>query len=564
MALASPALAAGTGPHLGLFAPGGARLPFAGTQHAVCGTPTPGGAMCMAHVLQPTATAATPAGVVSSPTGLPPSTIDGVYGFSSASTTGSTPTIALVDAYNDPNAVGDLTTFDTQYGLPAPPSFSQVSQTGTKTLPATNASWDLEISLDIEWAHAMAPGADILLVEATTNSLTNLLAAEKYASAHAQYVSNSWGASESSGESSNDSYFSTPGVDYFASTGDTASELSWPATSPTVTSVGGTSLTLTSGHTLAQESAWSAGGGGCSADETANPAQKTGSISCSGKRATPDFSLDADPNSGVSVYDSVTYDSQSGWWTVGGTSASTAMIAGEAAANASTSLSAASVYGGAPSINLRDITLGSNGHAAGPGYDLATGLGSWSNTPGAPTGLTATGAGANTINLAWSAPTGAAVSSYVIWRGTASGQESTQIGTATTPSFGDTGATGSTTYYYEVEAINSLGNGPFSSEAHATSGSSGGGTAPVAKFTKSCSSASCNFTSTSTGTISTYAWNGGNGTTGSASTFSDTYAKAGNYTVSLTVAGSAGQSSASTTVSCKSTGFLFLKSVSCS
>ena len=560
-AMALPAASAAA--HPGLFAPRGAHLPFGGAQHAVCADAAPGGAACQVHVLQ----GASPAAVVMSPTGLAPTTIKGVYGFPTSMTAGSGETVALVDAYNDPNASSDLATFDTKYGLPAPPSFSQVNETGGSSLPATDASWDLEISLDIEWAHALAPGANILLVEATTSSLSDLLTAENYASSHANFVSNSWGASEFSGESSYNSYFATPGVDYFAATGDTASELSWPATSPTVVAVGGTTLKLTSGQTLAQESAWSSGGGGCSTQEVANAAQRTGSVNCGGTRATPDFSLDADPNSGVSVYDTVTYSGQSGWWTVGGTSASTAMIAGESATSLP-SLSPASIYGSPSSINLRDVTLGSNGHAAGPGYDLATGLGSWSNTPGAPGGLTATGAGASGVQLAWSAPTGAAVTSYVIWRGTTSGQETTQVATvpSTSLSYADAGATGSTTYYYEVQAINSLGNGPFSGEAHASAGSSGGGgggSAPVASFTKGCSRATCSFTSTSTGTVSTYAWNGGNGRTGTASTFSDSYSKAGTYTVSLTVANSSGQSSASKTVTCKSSGFFFT-TLSCS
>jgi PKD repeat protein len=564
--VASPALGAGRGFRPGLFAPSGAHLPFAGGQHAVCGAATPGAAACLSHVLQPTTSSAGPATVVSSPTGLAPNTIDGVYGFAGSAAVGTGETVALVDAYNDPNASSDLATFDAKYGLPGPPSFSQVSQTGTSSLPATNASWDLEISLDIEWAHAMAPGAKILLVEATSNSLANLLAAERYASAHAQFVSNSWGSSEFSGETSDDTYFETPGVEFFAAAGDSASELLWPSTSPHVLSIGGTSLTLTSGNTLAQEPAWSDGGGGCSGYETASPQQVTGSVNCGGKRATPDISLDADPNSGVSVYDSVTYDSQSGWWTVGGTSASTAMIAGEAAANASTTLNAATIYASAPSIELRDIISGSNGHPAVTGYDLATGLGSWSNTPGAAVGLTATGEGSNGITLAWRAPTGAPVTQYVIWRGTASGQETTDLATVSAsggPSYTytDASATGATSYYYEVQAINALGNAPFSTEAHAQATATG--TPPVAHFTTSCSKATCHFTSTSTGTISSYAWNGGNGTTGTSSTFSDTYASAGAYTASLTVGGTAGQSSASTQITCKSERSRFTSSLTC-
>jgi subtilase family serine protease len=459
----------------GVFAPRGAHLPFPGAQRAVCGQANVGSAQCLIHVLAP---AARSAATVTSPTGLSPATIKSVYGYTSSASAGAGETIALVDAYNDPNAPSDLNKFSAQYGLPSectggatPPScfnFAQVNQTGGSSLPATNASWDLEISLDIEWAHAIAPAANILLVEATSTSLANLLTAEQYAGAHANYVSNSWGSSEFSGEASDDSYFTRPGVSYFAAAGDTASSLLWPSASPDVISVGGTSLTLTTGGSLAQEAAWSSGGGGCSRYEPASVSQSTGSVSCAGKRATPDLSLDADPNSGASVYDSVSYSGQSGWWTVGGTSASTVLVAADAAVTGA-DVNASYVYASPANIPFRDIILGSNGHPALTGYDLATGLGSWSYTPGAPTGLSAT-SGPGSVTLKWSAPTGAPVSEYNIWRGTSSGQETTDVATITAPttSYSDTAVTGGVTYYYEVQAVNGAGVGPFSNEAQAT------------------------------------------------------------------------------------------------
>jgi hypothetical protein len=427
------------------------------------------------HVLTPPSGSAT---TVTSPTGLAPSAIESVYGYSSAASAGSGEKIAIVDAYNDPDAASDLAKFSSQYGLPAecaggatPPScfeFSQLNQTGGSSLPATNASWDLEISLDIEWAHALAPAASILLVEATTNSYSNLLTAESYAGAHASYVSNSWGGSEFSGEASYDSYFTQPGVRYFAAAGDTASALLWPSTSPDVISVGGTTLTLTTGGTLAEETAWSNGGGGCSAYETASSFQKTGSVSCAGKRGTPDLSLDGDPNSGLSVYDSVTYSNQNGWWTVGGTSASTVMIAAQAAA-AGAPVNASYTYASPANIPFRDIISGGNGHPALPGYDLATGLGSWSYTPGPAIGLTATDS-ATGVGLNWSAPTGPPASQYTIWRGTTTGNETTDVATVTAPTatYTDSSVTAGTTYYYEVQAANTAGFGPFSDEAQAT------------------------------------------------------------------------------------------------
>ena len=537
------------GPYsFGRYAPRGAHLPFGGSQRAVCGQAQPGGGgQCLIHILQPGGAApAARSGTteVKAPYGLSPATIEGVYGYTTSPGAGAGETIAIVDAYNDPDAASNLETFSKEYGLPAA-SFSQVNQTGGSTLPATESGWDLEISLDIEWAHALAPAASILLVEASSNSLANLLAAERYAAAHANYVSNSWGSSEFSGEASEDSYFTHAGVSYFAAAGDEGSEMLWPSASPDVTSVGGTSLTLTSAGTLAQEEAWSGGGGGCSRYETASPAELTGSVSCAGKRATPDVSLDANPNSGVSVYDTVPYEGQSGWWTVGGTSASTVMTAANSAV-AGAQVNAPYVYASPAKIPFRDIVLGGNGHPTLTGFDLATGLGSWSNTPGSATGLTATRNGAEGVKLSWSAPSGIApVTEYNIWRGAASGAETEDIATvsASEPTtYTDAGATGDVAYYYEIQPVNSYGVGPFSNQALAAPRAH----PPVAKFSTSCSQATCSFSSTSTdaaGTIDAYAWNGGNGKTGSAAKFSDTYATAGKYTVTLKVTNTAGQSS---------------------
>lgn len=312
------------------------------------------------------------------PTGLSPATIKGVYDFSTSSTAGAGETIAIVDAYDDPTVESDLAVFSSQFGLPACTTangcFSKVNQNGGKTYPRKDAGWALEISLDVQWAHAIAPGAKILLVEADSNSFTNLLAAVDYAKAHSQYVSMSWGGSEFSGENGYDSHFVQSGVSFFVSSGDAGTPAEYPSASPNVISVGGTTLHF-SGGTLTGETGWSGSGGGCSAYETANAAQVTGSVNCSGKRATPDVSLDADPASGVSVYDSTRYQGQSGWFKVGGTSASAPMWAARAAV-AGAIVDASYVYGG--SINYRDIISGSNGGGTCTvGYDLVTGRGSW-------------------------------------------------------------------------------------------------------------------------------------------------------------------------------------------
>jgi len=317
-----------------------------------------------------------------SPTGLSPATIKSAYGFSTSTAAGSGTTIAIVDAYDDPTAESDLGVFSSQYGLPSCTTvngcFTKVNQTGGTKYPRTNAGWALEISLDVQWAHAIAPGAHILLVEASSNSFTNLLAAEDYAAANAQYVSNSWGGAEFSGESAYDSHFVHSGVSFFVSSGDAGTPAEYPSASPNVISVGGTSLTFNSNGTLKSETGWSGSGGGCSQYETANTAQSSfsqyGQVPCAGKRATPDVSLDADPNSGVSVYDSTRYSGQKGWFTVGGTSASSPMWAARAA-DAGSVVDASYVYGS--SISFQDITFGNNGASCLVGYDLVTGRGSW-------------------------------------------------------------------------------------------------------------------------------------------------------------------------------------------
>ncbi len=344
----------------------------------VCPGPVANGfTRCHAWIMRPQAS--------TSPTGLSPAQIKAAYSFSTSSTAGAGKTVAIVDAYNDPYAEQDLAVFDSQYGLPACTTsngcFKKVNQTGGTSYPRTNSGWALEISLDVQWAHAIAPGAKILLVEAKSSSFSNLLAAEQYAAAHANYVSNSWGGNEFSGETSYDSYFVHSGVGFFVSAGDAGLPAEYPSASPNVISVGGTTLHF-SGSTLTSETGWSSGGGGCSAYETANAAQSAFSgyaqVHCGGKRATPDVSLDAGPNSGVSVYDSTPYNGQSGWWTVGGTSASSPMWAARSADSGATLVNAAYVYGS--SITYRDITSGNNGAPCLVGFDLCTGRGSWTGS----------------------------------------------------------------------------------------------------------------------------------------------------------------------------------------
>ena len=306
---------------------------------------------------------------------------------------GSGQTIAIVDAYNDPNLASDVATFSSKFGLPAA-NLKVVSQTGTSTLPATSADWSLEISLDVEWAHAIAPQANILLVEAKSSSLSDLLTAVNYARNYTgvSVVSMSWGTDEFRGETSYDSYFTTPtghtGVTFVASSGDSGTT-TWPSVSSNVLAVGGTTLTLTSSGTYSSETAWSDSGGGVSSYEALPSYQKMIGISASG-RVTPDVSYDADPNSGFLVYDSVAASGSSGWMVIGGTSAGAPQWAGIVAianegrvANGLSTLTQANamiytLYATRSSQDFYDVTSGRNtsGFSAMKGYDAVTGLGS--------------------------------------------------------------------------------------------------------------------------------------------------------------------------------------------
>ncbi len=252
-----------------------------------------------------------------------PTEIRQAYGFSNISTNGAGQTIAIVDAYDDPNILSDLKAFDLKYGLPDP-VFQKVNQNGSQTqLPSANSGWGMEIALDVEWAHAMAPAAKILLVEASSSSLNSLLTAVDYASSVSKVVSMSWGAGEFSSETTYDSHFSPqlhPGVTFIASSGDTGGMTNWPAVSPYVLSVGGTSLTIVSSasgvYSYGSETSWSGSGGGYSRYETEPSWQYA--VQTSGRRSTPDVSFDANPNTGFAVYDTYGYR---GWYVIGGTSA---------------------------------------------------------------------------------------------------------------------------------------------------------------------------------------------------------------------------------------------------
>jgi subtilase family serine protease len=334
-----------------------------------------------------------------SPSGYSPAQIRAAYGidaitFSNGTITGdgAGQTIAIIDAYSDPNIASDLAAFDAEYGLSAPPSFT-VDNLGATT---TDVGWALETALDVEWAHAIAPEANIVLVEASSDSLQDLFSAVSYAStlSGVSVISMSWGTSEFSTETNYDHYFTTPSghinITYVAATGDDGawSGVMYPAASPNVLAVGGTTLTLSSSGSYGSESGWSGSTGGFSLyeSEPSDQAATLASVGLSdGKRAVPDVSFNADPNTGYSVYDSVPYDGQSGWFEVGGTSAAAPAWAGLVAiadqglatvgsGTLSTSTLLSELYS-LPSSDFNDVTSGSNGYSATAGYDLVTGLG---------------------------------------------------------------------------------------------------------------------------------------------------------------------------------------------
>lgn len=310
-----------------------------------------------------------------------PASIKDIYGFPTDPTAGLGKTIAIVDAYDDPTAESDLSVFSARFGISdcttANGCFTKVDQNGGTRYPRANSGWALEISLDIQWAHAIAPGAKILLVEAKSASLRDLAIAESYAKTHAEYVSNSWGAAEFAKEINYDSTFSQPNVSFFVAAGDRGLPAEYPSSSANVISVGGTTLNFDINGKFTSETGWVNGGGGCSLYETAQPVQSTFSgYNCLGKRSTPDVALDANPLSGVLVYDSTPYGSAglTGYFLVGGTSVATPIWAARAAVSGSV-IDATAVYSNL--ISFRDITSGGNSAGCFIGYDMCSGRGSW-------------------------------------------------------------------------------------------------------------------------------------------------------------------------------------------
>jgi subtilase family serine protease len=326
-----------------------------------------------------------PPGISPNVSGYGPTDLRSAYVLTSNGS--SSQTIAIVDAFNDPNAESDLAVYRSQFGLPACTTangcFRKVSQQGNTHYPRNDVGWSEEISLDLDMASAICPNCHILLVEAKTNSLANLSTAEnRAATMGANVISNSYGAGDLP-DSQYGAAYNHPGIAITVSSGDSGFGVQFPASSHYVTAVGGTHLVM-SGTTRVSETAWSGAGSGCSIYNTALSGQAGFNTGCS-LRAVADVSAVADPATGVAVYDTF---GVGGWLVFGGTSVAAPIIAGVYAL-AGNEAGIDNNYPYAHSGSFFDITSGSNGSCspsqlctARVGWDGPTGLGTPNGTGG--------------------------------------------------------------------------------------------------------------------------------------------------------------------------------------
>jgi len=413
--MASPALclwALAAVPAQGSLSPASYRV------SALCSAPAAGHGECMGLRLVARRPGARPGARSTSPSpgverieeteppegSLAPRELLDAYGLASAPAPASQQTLAVIDAYDDPTAEHDLRVFDERYGLPACTSANMCFTKVKMGSPAKNAGWAQEIATDVEVAHGTCSSCGILLVEARSNSFAALEEAAREAERRgAEEISNSWGGPEEGAtlEEERSGPFDHPGTVITASAGDTG-YLSWdaeeagevgavdfPASSPHVVAVGGTRLNVGPGGTWSGESVWNgdgAGGGGCSAMFAAAPWQQAVAgfegVGCGTARAVADVAADADPYTGVAVYDSTPVREGGvetvGWWTMGGTSVAAPFIAATfalAGGAGGVEYPAQTLYEGfaAHPGSLHDVTVGSNGSCPN-GFDEETGL----------------------------------------------------------------------------------------------------------------------------------------------------------------------------------------------
>ncbi len=364
-AAASPPIE--TAARLGLWPRGGPSV-------RVCGDVGPGFARCQAWLRTDVQGAVQP----NAPAGYAPSDLETAYGLTTDGVNdGADRTVAIVNAYDDPNVESDLNVYRKQFGLPAC-TVSSGCFTKRQFTAQTNVGWAGEDSVDVEMISAICPNCKILLVESASASIADLSSAERYATAHADYVSNSWSGNE--GSQSYDADYRAACGAIVASTGDHSynSVAQWPAILPSVVGVGGTSLKSVSPRV---ETAWQRAGSGCSKIYAKPGFQSASNTGCT-MRAEADVSADADPQTGVAIYDTFGHR---GWLVFGGTSVATPIVASIFAltGNASTNL-LGNLYAHAAALN--DVVSGSNGTCgpplcvAGRGWDGPTGLGTIDGT----------------------------------------------------------------------------------------------------------------------------------------------------------------------------------------
>ncbi|HVU71649.1 MAG TPA: S53 family peptidase [Mycobacteriales bacterium] len=370
----------------------------------VCGLPVTGHAACNA-ITNDSANVTVHPHAAPSGSGYGPAQIQGAYGLTPAAGVGTGPTVAVVDAYDDPTAASDLATYRSSWGL-SNCTDGTVGCILTKVgegaaLPASDSGWALEESLDLDAVTAACPACRILLVEANSATTADLGASVNKAAAyldpagkHVVAISNSYGGAESSSDpTTTATYYTHPGIAITVSAGDSGYGVEYPAAAPTVTSVGGTHLVVNSNNTWNSETVWGAApsfvqkllgqnpagtGSGCSAYENRPAGQPT--ISGCAKRIVSDVSAVADPATGLAVYDTT---GQSGWVEVGGTSLSSPLIAAiYAQGGSTTAINGPNLIYAAPAGSFHDVTSGTNGSCsnsklctAGSGYDGPTGVG---------------------------------------------------------------------------------------------------------------------------------------------------------------------------------------------
>jgi subtilase family serine protease len=356
---------------------------FGQSHKHVCDQNTPDGVAHCDSQVNTNKDGVTPAATTTYTSGYQPADLQSAYALPSGNGAGKT--VAIVDAYDNPNAASDLAAYRSRFGLPAV-TFTKVNQTGGSTPPKADVGWGQEIALDLDMASAICPNCNILLVEANSSSFSDLvIAVDKAASLGAYAISNSYGGGEFSTETSWESHYNHPGIAITVSSGDNGYGVEFPAASQYVTAVGGTSLTK-SGTTFS-ETAWNGAGSGCSRYVPKPSWQSVISSTTCSKRAVADVSAVANPSTGVAVYDSYGSSGGANWLVFGGTSvaspivASVYALAGNGASNS---------YPYSHTGGLHDVKSGSNGRCrftpslctAGTGWDGPTGLGT-------PNGVTA-------------------------------------------------------------------------------------------------------------------------------------------------------------------------------